>query len=623
MYIKEIKLKNFKSFKTLTFEANKKINVLIGENNIGKSTIFEAILLWKNCYDRIINSKKTGFYKNDGVSFYIPFGELSFLRLINDVDLFFEAPNKCEITLKITHEGMDFSLSFEVSKPKVIKNSYYRLITKQYQQFRNFAATLNHLRIKLDEVLFIYQTKPISNILSKEPFMNNGQVLKKISIGKSHEVLRNKIIKKSGNEKLIFENQISKVLCKDYHFIFKNTNQTNDEYIDLKVLSNNKELDIHLQGSGFLQVAEIFSTIGYIENAMNILLIDEPDSHIHTKLQKILLREIYDLNNTQTFIISHNDSFVSELNHGELFYLNNQSKNNGKIDKIALENFDLIKKELGGVILSLDRLNSADNLVFVEGEDDITYIENLLLKYQLIFPNKEPRKQIFFYHIRGKDYILRKIEFNKRLLAQLFKDKNYIVIFDKDYCTENASSAFEIKIKEKLGITGKVFKHQGYCIESSLFSDKTKLIGFMSKFYNEVHPLSVKFFVEEYLSIVKHDFSSHMNDRYRLFEEKFNSQKKESRPELSSVLYNDFLLDSLQEGNEKIENLFNKNLIANFVKEFESRFNIKKMYDPNQVEVDEFYSSKLFSEYISSIAIEEDIVDNNIQLLKTIYDIPD
>lgn len=41
----------------------------------------------------------------------------------------------------------------------------------------------------------------------------------------------------------------------------------NDEFITLKV--NNK--DIHLQGSGFLQITEIFSTVEYLENAINIL----------------------------------------------------------------------------------------------------------------------------------------------------------------------------------------------------------------------------------------------------------------------------------------------------------------------------------------------------------------
>lgn len=622
MHIKEIKIKNFKSFKKLSFDTNRKFNVIIGENNIGKSTVFEAILLWKNCYDRIVNSKKTGFYKIDGVSNYIPFGELSFLRLINDTDLFFEAPNKCEICLIISHNNIDYSLAFEISKPKVINNSYYRFLTKNYNQFQNFASLLHSLRIKLNEALFIYQTKPISNILSKEPFMNSGQVLKKISIGKSHEVLRNKIVLKKGAEKEQFEERISKVLCTDYKFLFKNENRNSiDEFIDLKVQVNGKELDIHLQGSGFLQVAEIFSTISYLENSMSILLIDEPDSHIHVKLQKLLLKEIHEFNNTQTFIISHNDSFVSELETGELFYLNEKCKREGKINEVALDNFDTIKKELGGIIVSLDKLNSADNLIFVEGDDDIFYIEFLLKKYLTIYPEKKARREVVFYYLRGKDYVLRKIEFNKRLLSQLFKDKSYSVIFDKDYSTFNSSSSFESQLATKLGTGGRVFKHKGYCIESSLFSDKDKLVYFLCKYYSCITPIKIQLYVDQYFSNLIADFSNHMSDKYKLFEKKFNSQKKESRPELDGVTYNDFLGDCLTTGNEKLENLFNKTLISDFVKSFETTFEISILYNSEQEESDEFYSSCLFKEYIDSISRESDIVENNIDLLRFVYDI--
>jgi len=82
VHIKEIKLKNFKGFKELAFECNDNFNVIIGENNIGKSTIFEALLIWETCFKRIINSKRIGFYKADGSNTYIPFGELTFIRLI-------------------------------------------------------------------------------------------------------------------------------------------------------------------------------------------------------------------------------------------------------------------------------------------------------------------------------------------------------------------------------------------------------------------------------------------------------------------------------------------------------------------------------------------------------------
>lgn len=495
-------------------------------------------------------------------------------------------------------------------------------MTINYNQFQNFATLLHSLRIKLNEALFIYQTKPISNILSKEPFMNSGQVLKKISIGKSHEVLRNKIVLKKGVEKEQFEERISKVLCTDYKFLFKNENRNSiDEFIDLKVQINGKELDIHLQGSGFLQVAEIFSTISYLENSMSILLIDEPDSHIHVKLQKLLLKEIHEFNNTQTFIISHNDSFVSELETGELFYLNEKCKREGKINEVALDNFDTIKKELGGIIVSLDKLNSADNLIFVEGDDDIFYIEFLLKKYLTINPEKKAKREVVFYYLRGKDYVLRKIEFNKRLLSQLFKDKSYSVIIDKDYSTFDSSSSFESHLASKLGTGGRVFKHKGYCIESSLFSEKDKLVCFLYKYYSCITPIKIQLFVDQYFSNLIADFSNHMSDRYKLFEKKFNSQKKEARPELVGVTYNDFLKDCLTTGNEKLENLFNKTLISDFVKSFETTFKISILYCSEQEESDEFYSSCLFKEYIDSISLESDILENNIDLLKFVYDI--
>ena len=43
--IEKIKLKNFKRFKTLELEFNQEINILIGDNESGKSSILSAINL--------------------------------------------------------------------------------------------------------------------------------------------------------------------------------------------------------------------------------------------------------------------------------------------------------------------------------------------------------------------------------------------------------------------------------------------------------------------------------------------------------------------------------------------------------------------------------------------------
>lgn len=101
MHIEKIKLENFKAFKCIEFNCNETFNVIVGENNIGKSTLFEALNLWKFAYNTLIQeSNRKKFYKAS-TNYYIPFSSLSQVRLVNDSDLFYDPKKKIEITLTI------------------------------------------------------------------------------------------------------------------------------------------------------------------------------------------------------------------------------------------------------------------------------------------------------------------------------------------------------------------------------------------------------------------------------------------------------------------------------------------------------------------------------------------
>ena len=114
-----------------------------------------------------------------------------------------------------------------------IKNSYLRYRTLNHKDFEKFAATLKLKKIKLPDAIFVYQAKPVANILDMEPFMNKGQILRKISLGKSGEVLRNKIIRHDDEGINKISSQVSKVLGHNvkFHYINK-ANAISDEYID-------------------------------------------------------------------------------------------------------------------------------------------------------------------------------------------------------------------------------------------------------------------------------------------------------------------------------------------------------------------------------------------------------
>lgn len=88
MKIKSITIENFKSYKKIKINCDDKFNIIIGPNNIGKSTIVEAILLWEACLSLFIQDKS---HKKLHVGYkdrYLSFKDLFFIRISNDSDIF-------------------------------------------------------------------------------------------------------------------------------------------------------------------------------------------------------------------------------------------------------------------------------------------------------------------------------------------------------------------------------------------------------------------------------------------------------------------------------------------------------------------------------------------------------
>ena len=481
-------------------------------------------------------------------------------------------------------------------------------------QFKKFANHLKTKQIKLDDAIFLYQTNPIARVLAQEPFMNKGQIRKKIMRGKSQEVLRSKILLHNNLTKL--ESQVSDVLGTPVKFQITNKNRKDiDEYINLQVESGGHSLDLHLQGSGLIQVTEIFATVDYLASKLNILLIDEPDSHIHLALQKRLMTNLKSLTDNQSFIITHNDGFVNEISDGELFYLN-QDALTSKLLK-PLENADLIKKDFGSPILTLERLNASNNIVFVEGSDDKKYIERLLEKYleHNIITNTENLNSCFFFQIRGKDDLKSKLDYNKRTLSQLFNDKKYVVITDKDFTSISSSTQLNEALKQKLGSTSEAFCHDGYCIESSLFSDLIKLHTYLAQLSSQPVP-TIETQSNQILDQMLNESQNVTSSRYQNYQQQFNSQKN-NRPELSTTMISDVIIDATQ-NRDSLKYLMNKNTIREYITSLETACSISIV--PNGASLsDEDFCNKLFLDYIEGIPTHGVLYDNHKLILEKTY----
>lgn len=395
MKIIEISINNFKAFKDITYFCNENFNIIIGENNIGKSTIIEALQLWKKSYDILVTENSKKFYSIK-TNRYLSFSELSFLRVKNDDDMFNCSKTKrLTISLKIKCGEDIYTLPITLEKTG-IKNSYFRVLYSEEETgFNEFSENMRGKNIPLKEAILIYQTRPIAHIIRNEPFYNNAQLLKKISSFDSHKAIRNKILKSENKDEAVdkrfenLENILKNIFGKDYFLRFKNRNRQDEEFIRLTVREKSKkEIDISLMGSGFLQVIEIFSTLAFVNhnsNCLKVILIDEPDSHLHSEIQSRLIDELKKHCNYQQFIISHNDRLIKKSVKEELFYLSPNCLSKNELSHFPLDDYTSIQFEMGKWIFDYEKENN-NPILITEGKTDRKIIINAWNK---LYPTEE------------------------------------------------------------------------------------------------------------------------------------------------------------------------------------------------------------------------------------------
>jgi energy-coupling factor transporter ATP-binding protein EcfA2 len=410
--------------------------------------------------------------------------------------------------------------------------------------------------------------------------------------------------------------RMKRVLDCDFDFkVPTRTAREKEEYINLYVTQNGKKIDVGLQGSGFLQVAEIFSSMAIMDNALNVLLIDEPDSHISPRIQNKLLDCLKEISNVQVFVITHNDNFVSELAAEDIIFINSENKNTGHIEALNDINIDVLHSSLGGVITGLTRLQKNKRIIFTEGDDDIAYLKAMNEAFKRVnSPSAIDFSKISFWYIRGKDNMNLKIMANKQLLSQAVQGCKYAVIFDKDYSTEDTNTKFiNSDILRRLGNSSWAHTHNGYCIESVLFSEMDKLKKFLNKITGKDEE-TINTFLDEYFYELKQSLSNVQSNIYFNMKEKFKSQKKPTRPELDNVEFDIYAGEAAQ----NIHYAMNKDNIRAFVLKIEEEWGITLFQ--REDDASETFASGLLNKYIDSIEAADDIYNDYVILFQKIRD---
>ena len=504
MKISKIQIKNFKSFQDVTVDLDPDFNVFTGVNNSGKTNLLEAIALWHECFNKLIRQAGKGYkelYKKGDYILghttekYFPYETIKTVRTSNIDDIFYQRDTTDPIELSINLNKVDINLEIGFSIKTSGLNYVIELLSYNQYNFRGF----NEFFENFPNPISASFASPVATIRTEERFVTRPQIIESIQKRESVEVVRNRLYNlyydTTRNENLYdnFIGDLSYILFNNEKRIefFPKSDIKKDikSVIDYKIESQDIEKDISLLGSGTLQIIVILLNLYAPEKTrdLNLILFDEPDSHIHRDIQKRLIDTFLRFStNTQIFLTTHNESLIRQVSLHQLFHLENRPQYNYNAlsqQELFVEPYfkGIYPSALNPIISSLGNSNGldfinaveADKIIFVEGQDDSKAIYTLLQKNTIGINTKK----YSFWVMGGVSKIFKDLPSYKKIFQLIRNQQNLwqksVLIFDRDFLNDEHKNLILGNLNNRFGLP--TYIPSAYTFESILLTDFDKL----------------------------------------------------------------------------------------------------------------------------------------------------
>ncbi len=380
-FIKKIKLHNFKKFTDLTIPLDENLNIFIGENEAGKSTILSAI-------DFVISGSRQKVEKigidqlfNKGVieSFLSGTREYKNLPIIR-VELFLNEQGAYELN-GIQHSDnstacdgifMEVAPSEDFSKQIIdlLKNDdlnfpfeYYSISFKTFsgEAYNGYRKHLQHIVIDTTQIGTEYATKEYVNSMYSCYIDSDAEKNKhQNDYRKAKEGFKNVSLKEINGK------------IENYSFSVKHNVKSN-LLTDLTLLEG--DVDIEQKGKGkqcFIKTKFVLGKAKDGIKTIDVALIEEPENHLSHINMKKLIQMIDESENKQRIIATHSNLICSRLDLRKAILLHTNSDQFATLEKLPKETAKFFIKAPDHGVLNF---TLSKKVILVEGDAEYMIME--------------------------------------------------------------------------------------------------------------------------------------------------------------------------------------------------------------------------------------------------------
>lgn len=427
-----------KQFRDESFDLHPGVSLLGGGNNAGKSTILHGLAIWEFCRTAIEMERGPEMFLSEWTGQGIGLGDDEFSPI--NVPSLKHLWTNLKTQKDGESDGYTLKIGCEWTRDDARRHLEFGMSLANDRLF--VKPTSSNLNAD-DNIPRLAYLPPFAGMTDRETRTTGAIRRRRIGEGLAGAVLRNILLDmqerntvergrlRGDHRSKISDADLAKLRATDpYELLQQNLRSTFSAELDvaafreeyhsyiqvevvkgtvqgfkLKRHSGYRNRDLMVEGSGFLQWLSVFALA--MDPDLNVLLLDEPDAHLHSSLQEQLLdslRDVCAVTGKQMLIATHSAEILRNAEPADIFHI----RSGGKGGRYLVEESQKV-----GLLAGLgseyaprvDRAKRTKRVLFVEGRTDLAILKALAERLGITWPTKwvewttarghKERKQIY------------------------------------------------------------------------------------------------------------------------------------------------------------------------------------------------------------------------------------